>query len=266
MALVICSLNQKIMKNILKENPLVLMEAAIVEPLRRTKGIALHSELVNAPLIYDKSGREELSKLYKSYMEIASSAGIPFMMCTPTWRTNYERVNKSQINQNINFDAVSFLKNLRNSYPSENAKNILIGGLIGCKNDCYMPEEGLSVAESEQFHTWQIKQFAEAEVDFLIAETLPNVEEATGIAQAMEKYEMPYIISFVINRDGYVLDGTSLMEAVKIIDSATNKQPLGYMVNCAYPTFLCAAKQPKALFNRLIGYLANASSLDHLRS
>ncbi len=35
------------------------------------------------------------------------------------------------------------------------------------------------------------------------------------------------------------------------------------MVNCAYPTFLCAAKQPAKLFNRLIGYQANASSLDH---
>jgi len=250
------------MKNLLKENTLVLMEAAIVEPLRRTKAVALHSELVNAPLIYDKTGKNELSKLYKSYLEIALNAEIPFFMCTPTWRTNYERVNKSHIDRNINFDAVCFMKELRNSYPSEGA-NIRIGGLIGCKNDCYTPEEGLSFAESEQFHTWQIKQLAEAGVDFLIAETLPNVEEATGIALAMEKYEIPYIISFVINRHGCVLDGTALMEAVKLIDSSTDKEPLGYMVNCAYPTFLCAAKQPTVLFKRLIGYLANASSLDH---
>ena len=48
-----------------------------------------------------------------------------------------------------------------------------------------------------------------------------------------------------------------------VIDSKTNHGPLGFMVNCAYPSFLCAARQPAALFNRLIGYQANASSLDH---
>jgi S-methylmethionine-dependent homocysteine/selenocysteine methylase len=41
------------------------------------------------------------------------------------------------------------------------------------------------------------------------------------------------------------------------------ERPLGYMVNCSYPTFLRAAEQPPALFERLIGYQANASALDH---
>lgn len=35
------------------------------------------------------------------------------------------------------------------------------------------------------------------------------------------------------------------------------------MVNCSYPSFLCAQHQPENLFNRLIGFLANGSSLDH---
>jgi len=247
---------------VFEKNKLVLMEAAIVEQLRRTKGVDLHPELVHAPLIYDETGRKELSRLYKNYIEIALNAGVPFLMFTPTWRTNLERVSKSQIDKNINLDAVNFLKEIRNSYSSTDA-NIQIGGMIGCKNDCYKPEEGLSVAEAVKFHTWQIKQFAEAGVDFLIAETLPNIEEATGIALAMEKFQIPYIISFVIDRHGRLLDGTSLMEAVDRIDSTTHIEPLGYTVNCAYPTFLCAEKQPENLFKRLIGYQANASSLDH---
>jgi len=238
------------------------MEAAIVEQLRRTKGVVLHAELVHAPLIYDEMGRNELSSLYKSYIEIALAADIPFLMFTPTWRTNFERVIESQIDKNINLDAVNFLKEIRNTYSSTDA-DIQIGGMIGCKNDCYKPEEGLSVADSVKFHHWQIKQLAEAGVDFLIAQTLPHVEEATGIALAMEKFELPYIISFVIDRHGRLLDGTTLMEAVERIDSATVNEPLGYMVNCAYPTFLCAEKQPENLFERLVGYQANASSLDH---
>lgn len=87
---------------------------------------------------------------------------------------------------------------------------VKIGGFISCRNDCYKPDEGLSASEAEKFHSWQIDQLAQAGVDFLIAGTLPNVDEAMGIARAMEKTGVPYIISFVINRRGSVLDGTSL--------------------------------------------------------
>ena len=117
--------------------------------------------------------------------------------------------------------------------------------MIGCKNDCYKPNEGLLAVESEQFHSWQIDQLAKAGIDFLIAVTLPNTQEAKGIAKAMEKTGIPYIISFVIARNGRILDGTDLNVAIDIIDSATNQKPLGFMVNCAYPTFLCAANFAK---------------------
>ena len=103
----------------------------------------------------------------------------------------------------------------------------------------------------------------EGGVDFIIAETLPAIEEAIGIAQAAAEWQIPYFISFVIGRDGLILDGTKIIEAIQLIDQLTENPPLGYMVNCAYPTFLQAEKQPAALFNRLDGYLANASSLDH---
>jgi homocysteine S-methyltransferase len=161
----------------------------------------------------------------------------------------------------MNIDAVHFLQGLRKA-RQQDRDMIKIGGLLGCKNDCYKPDEGLSARESQAFHSWQIDQLAEAGVDFLIAETLPNVEEAKGIARAMEKTGIPYIISFVISRDGRVLDGSDLDTAMDEIDSEVREKPLGFMVNCAYPSFLCAAKRPPDFFNRLIGIQANASSLD----
>jgi len=238
------------------------MEAAIVEQLRRSGSVTLHQTLQNAPLIYDEAGRRELRTIYQGYIDIALEADMPFLMCTPTWRANQAHIMESGASRTMNADAVRFMQELRHAQRSGNGM-IKIGGMIGCKNDCYKPDEGLSTAESEQFHSWQIDQLARSGVDFLIAETLPNVEEARGIAKAMEKTGIPYIISFVISRDGRVLDGTGLNEAVESIDSETNQKPLGFMVNCAYPTFLCATKQPAKLFKRLIGYQANASSLDH---
>lgn len=238
------------------------MEAAIVEPLRRSPDIDLHPALVNAPLIYTASGREALSGIYQKYIDIALDAKTPFLMCTPTWRTNQSRVVETNINPAINRDAVHFLQGIRATRGS-GKENISIGGMVGCKNDCYRPEESLSATEAEQFHAWQLGELKQAGVDFLIAETLPAVEEAIGIARAMENTGLPYFVSFVISRDGRVLDGTDLNAAIKTIDANTTRKPLGFMVNCAHPTFLCAATQPAEVFSRLIGYMANASSLDH---
>jgi S-methylmethionine-dependent homocysteine/selenocysteine methylase len=238
------------------------MEASIVEQLRRSGGITLHPDIVHAAFIYDEHAGRELSRLYHRYIDIALGAGLPFLMCTPTWRASSERVSRARANPDINADAVDYLKKIRDARGPAGAA-IRIGGLIGCKNDCYRGEDGLAASDSERFHSWQINQLSSRGVDFLIAETLPNVDEALGIARAMETTEDPYIISFVIGRDGRVLDGTSLADACAMLDEATTRQPLGYMVNCAHPSFLHPEEQPAALVKRLIGYQANASSLDH---
>ena len=250
------------MQKLLDRNPLILMEAAIVERLRRANDVELHPVLVNAPLIYDPLSRKAMRDIYQGYIDIANAAKLPFLMCTPTWRTNRQRVADTGIDETINIDAVHFLRELRES-QQEGAENIRVGGLIGCRNDCYLPQQGLTAEAAETFHAWQIGQLEEGGVDFIIAETLPSVEEAIGIARAAESAGLPYFISFVISRDGRVLDGTPLVTAIGRVDASTTRQPLGYMVNCAYPSFLCAADQPVVLFERLTGYLANASSLDH---
>lgn len=250
------------MQQLLRDNKLILMEAAIVERLRRSTGVELDPVLVNAPLIYTKAGQKALAGIYQGYIDVALAANVPFLMCTPTWRTNRERVSATKIKPGINIDAVHFLQQLRDSQKT-GRENIKIGGLIGCKNDCYLPDEALSAAQAEEFHTWQIEQLKQGGVDFIIAETLPSVDEAAGIAKALERSGLPYFMSFVISRQGRVLDGTDLDTATKTVDAYTRRQPLGYMINCAYPSFLNAAAQPPAVFERLTGYLANASSKDH---
>jgi len=250
------------MEELLANHQLILMEAAIVEQLRRADTVELHPSLVNAPLIYDATGKLALGNIYKSYIEIATNANLPFLMCTPTWRANKERVSAAGVDPQINVDAVKFLQDLRQAHGNTD-QEIKIGGMIGCKNDAYQPELGLSAEEAEQFHQWQIDELASAGVDYLIAVTLPNIQEAIGIANAMSKTEIPYIISFVVSRDGFILDGTSLSDAIDTLDAHAKQKPLGYMVNCAYPSFLCAENQPATLFKRLIGIQANASSLNH---
>jgi S-methylmethionine-dependent homocysteine/selenocysteine methylase len=250
------------MRQLLDRHNLILIEAAVVERLRRSGNVELHPVLVHAALIYDETGRQELERIFRSYIDIAHKAQLPILLCAPTWRANRERVLESEVSPDINHDAIQFMKDMLPArWPHE--AGIKIGGIIGCKNDCYKPEEGLQAEESEDFHSWQIDRLAQAGADFLVAATLPNVQEAIGIAKAMTATGFSYIISFVIDRNGCVLDGTPLADAVRVVDDALVDPPLGYMVNCAHPAFLNAAKQPLSIFNRLIGYQANASSLDH---
>lgn len=243
------------------DHSLVLMEAAVVERLRRSGGVRLHDSLVNAPLIYDPVACEAMGAIYREYMTLAQNARLPLLVCTPTWRANQYRVEESGVCNSINVDAAAYMQMLRDAQPHPDS--IKIGGMIGCKNDCYRPDEGLSVEDAQHFHAWQIEQLAMGGVDFLIAVTLPNIQEALGIARAMATTGTPYIISFVIGKDGRVLDGNSLETAIAFVDANTTPQPLGYMVNCAHPSFLHPHTLPAETLSRLIGYQANASSLDH---
>ena len=246
---------------LIEKQPLILMEGAVVERLRRAPEISIDPCLLNAPLIYNERGRQALTAIYQQYIDIAAGAGLPMLLCTPTWRADRERILDSNCPETLNIDAARFMRSLYDTTTAEHG--LFIGGLLGCKNDCYQPQQALSTEQAEQFHRWQAEQLTLGGVDFLIAETLPSMHEALGLARAMQHNGLPYIISFVIDRRGCLLDGHRLDEAFQFIDSQTDVKPLGYMVNCAYPGFLCAEQQNPRVFQRLLGFLANASALDH---
>ena len=249
------------MRLFLEHHPYILMEAAVVERLRRDAGLPLHPTLLNAPFIYDERGWQALESIYRGYMATAQQANLPLLLCTPTWRANRERVAASDVNRRVNQDAVAALRKLV-SGPDAPGVPMRIGGLMACKNDCYRPDQALDADAAETFHSWQAQVLAEGGADFLIAQTLPSVEEALGLARAMAATGKDYLVGFVIRQDGRVFDGSTLTQAIERLDNTLARPPLGYVVNCAYPTFLHAGDQPPALFQRLIGFLGNASAQD----
>ncbi len=240
----------------------VLTEAAVDEFFRRSAKFPLHPRLENALFIYDDASRGALADLYHSFIAVARSVDVPFLLCTPTWRANRERLAEAGIDRNVNADAVAFVRELKKSWGSW-GKNILIGGMIGCKNDSYRPAQALGTDAAETFHQWQIDRLCAAGVDFLIAATLPAVSEAAGIARAAEKTGVDCVLSFTIDRDGLILDGSFLSRAFEEIDGLCRVPPFGYMINCSYPSFFRSEEEPKSVFSRLIGFQANASSADH---
>lgn len=250
------------LQSVINSSPLVLTECAISERLRRAGDVELHPTLFNTPLIYDAQGRQKLAAIYQQYRKIAAEAALPILLCAPTWRIDKVRLAEAGFDESLLFDAVSFMRNLQKQWQNPTSE-IFTGGLIGPKNDCYTPEQALSSDAAYEFHQWQIERLAQAGVDFIIAQTIPAVSEGLGMARALSHSGIPAIISFVIDRNARVLDSTPLQDAIAAIDDNLATAPLGYMVNCVYPTFICAEKQPAELFERLIGIQANSSSLDH---
>ncbi len=97
-------------QKILYNHDFILTEAAVIEPLRRSGDANLHPRLENALLIYEESGKIALSKLYQGFINVARMGGVPITICTPTWRANQERILTAHITNDVNGDAVKYLK------------------------------------------------------------------------------------------------------------------------------------------------------------
>lgn len=242
--------------------PFALAEGSVYERLRRQASLAFDPELAHASLVYDPQGAAALEAIHREYWAIGRHHGVPLVALTDTWRANRERIERSSFRgKPVNEDNVRFLVELRDRVRA-GGPPILIGGQTGPRGDGYKPAEAPGTAEAERFHAPQIEALASAGVDFLQASTLPSVLEAVGIAHAMARTGRPYVLSFVIRRDGTVLDGTPLAQAIARIDEESAAAPSGYAINCVHPAVMEAglATLPAAAVRRLMSLQANASS------
>ena len=253
-------------KNIITESKVILTEGGMVERIRRDTSVELDSFIAHSGLIYAEKGRAVLRKIYNEYISIGQEHNLPFISLAPTWRANPERIKKSVFYdyKNINRDCVDFLNDIRRNY-SDYSKLILIGGMMACRGDAYRPEEALSKEDAAKFHSEQAKALAGSGLDFIKAATLPSVSEAYGMASAISVHGIPYILSFVVRKDGSILDGTPLHEAIDLIDSEIHPEPAFYMVNCVHPTIFEQAiihniAISENILKRILGFQANTSA------
>jgi S-methylmethionine-dependent homocysteine/selenocysteine methylase len=219
--------------------------------------------VIYAGLIYDSFARSALAELYGQYLAIARDFDLPIMLMTNTRRANSERVARSPFDCNIMCDYTDFLYEVISRYDCE----AYVGGMTGCRGNAYSGGKGLSFEEAVEFHSWQIDAFRARKPDFMYAAIMPCLPEAAGVAKAFETLELPYIISFMINREGRLLDGNTINDAILAIDDMASRKPLCYMTNCVHPAVLRQAlSQPfnrtAVVRERFCGIQANASDMD----
>ncbi len=254
------------LKQTIAISKIILTEGGMIERIKRNDDIQVDPQIAHSAMVYGKKGREILRKIYSGYLDVGKKYNCPVISLAPTWRANPERIKKSIFKnkkKEINKDCVDFLNEIRNSY-SGYSSSIFIGGMMACKGNAYDPKEALSENAAKSFHQEQAGYLAESKIDFIKAATLPALSEALGIAAAISTYNVPYVLSFVINRDAALLDGTPIHKAIEIIDSETDVNPLFYMVNCVHPTIFEEAISMESkifpdILNRIVGFQANSS-------
>lgn len=210
-----------------------------------------------------------IENYFKPYVEIARNAGTGLILDTPTWRASpdwAEPIGFSNIDElaEANRRGIALIAAIREAADDDTCP-VIVSGTIGPRGDGYTPGDLMSPEEAEAYHSWLMEIFADSPVDFVSALTMTNSDEAIGIARAAKVHGLPVVISFTLETDGRLPDGSSLESAINCTDEATGGAPAYYMINCAHPTHFAKVLDEAQgdWVERIQGIRANASKRSH---
>lgn len=214
-------------------------------------------------LVDDERGQALLARYYDEYVDIARRAGAALQLETPTWRASRdwgERLGYSAAElRRVNRDSVALLDRLRDRAGLE---TFLISGCLGPRGDGYVAGEVVDPDEAAAYHGPQIEALADAGADLITVLTLTGTGEAIGAVRAARSTGLPVSVSFTVEQDGRLPDGTPLSTAIAEVDAEGG--PDYFMLNCAHPTHMAPALADAGEWrSRIVGLRANASTRSH---
>jgi len=220
-------------------------------------------EFAAFPLLYDEQGRAALADYYAGYADIARRAGVGLVLAAPTWRANPDWAGRIGYDvgatDRANRDAVAFMKSLRDGWAD--LADVVVSGVIGPRGDGYVAGERPQPGEAADYHRGQIESFAEAGADLVEAITMTTPQEAAGIVRTANTAGLPVGILFTVEIDGTLPDGSTLGEAIALVDQAGDAAYFG--VNCAHPTHLARGLTDADWAARIGELRPNASTMTH---
>jgi S-methylmethionine-dependent homocysteine/selenocysteine methylase len=219
------------------------------------------------PLLESEPGKTALRNYYLRCARVASEAQVGFILEAATWRASrdwavqlgYTSTGLADANRR----AVDLLVEIRRELGEVTAP-IVISAAIGPRRDAYNPDRLMTPEEAEDYHAEQVGTLADSPADLVTALTLTNAPEAIGIARVARSAQMPVVISFTVETDGSLPDGSPLRAAILEVDDATDSAPVYYGINCAHPTHFNQVLIPGSQWSERIQMVrANASRMSH---
>lgn len=227
------------------------------------------------PLLDTTEGRALLTDYYSGYAEVAKRAGANLLLETPTWRANpdwVESLGGSRADvRRINLESVVFLAGLAEKLVASGLLRAAtatkgaafqVRGMIGPKGDGYTPGVQTSADEFATYHSAQTAALSESGAAAVTAYTLTTVAEAVGVVQAARSHRVRVGVSFTVETDGRLPDGTPLAAAVDSLWQQAAPDEL--LLNCAHPSHMAQAlRGDDSWAPRVTGLRVNASRQSH---
>lgn len=216
------------------------------------------------PLVMTESGRAILEDYFTKQIELAASKNLGIFMEGPTWKASRDHGIPLGYSPDevlaANVSAIELMAKVR---AEQGDLPTILSAQVGPRDDAYAPSEQMTIEDAESYHAEQITVLATTEADLISAFTLCYAEEAAGIALAAKKSGMPIVIAFTVETDGRLPTGMTMPEAITLVDEATDKYPLHYLINCAHPDHFSAILTDEEWMPRLKGIVVNASRCSH---
>jgi len=195
------------------------------------------------------------------YAAIARAVGLPIELDAMTYWANPDHLQAAgRLDEltAINRACVDVLQ------PVRELGSAFVAGVIGPRADGYRAGTSMSVGEAIAYHAAQAEALAASNVDLILGSTMSAAEEATGLAMALSRTGVEYVIGFVIDEGGRLPDGTLLPEAVARIDELGESRPVHYLITCTHPAAaLTAMRRLRAggndVSDRVIGIKGNGA-------
>ena len=212
------------------------------------------------PLLNEPRGRGAFRRYFDPFLELADARGLGFVLDTVTWRANPEWGARLGYDARrlaaANRRAVEFASSIAAS-----GDRVLVNGVVGPRGDGYVVAERMSADEAADYHAFQITELCAAGAERITALTLTYPDEAIGIVHAATAAGLPVVISFTVETDGRLPDGTPIGLAIQQVDLATASAAEFFMLNCAHPSHI--ARGLDGSLDRVGGLRVNASALSH---
>jgi S-methylmethionine-dependent homocysteine/selenocysteine methylase len=145
-----------------------------------------------------------------------------------------------------------------------NNTSAFVAGSIAPLGDSYTPENTLSERKLNKEHRLMSKILVSSGVDLLLVETMSTILEAVIATSAAISTGCPTFISLVCNRDGSLLSGESLHDAIA---SLLPLNPHAMLINCtSAPDVLSPLQALRKYTNLPIGAYANVGYLNEQKN
>jgi S-methylmethionine-dependent homocysteine/selenocysteine methylase len=188
---------------------------------------------------------ELVEQIHKDYYNAGADICI-----TNTFRTTPRAFSKASRASEVYTAHKRALEAAHSAKNSIKGREVFIGGSFAPLEDCYEPSFVPNATELAHEHGQLAQWLADDGVDFLLAETINALTEAKAMASAAEATGLPYIVSFVVDPDAKLLDGTLILDAIK---ETNGNNCIGFGINCRPIDVLDSA------YSKLASYKGNLS-------